>query len=130
MLSNANRTAWTVAALAILALAQGGCATSIADMPLIGVPSDAPARPKDPAAYPAVEDLPAPREDGAMDPTEQAKVAKELIAARDRQAAVAPNGQAAGAPKAGAPKPAAAKPKAHPPSQSSSESSSESKPQQ
>jgi hypothetical protein len=128
MLRNGNRTAWIVTALVMLALSAGGCATSIADMPLVGVPSDAPARPKDPAAYPAVEDLPAAREDGVMDPTEQVKIAKELIAARDRQAAVAPNGQAAAAPKA-----VPAKAKAHPRHDASSEAKpqpSDAKPQQ
>ncbi len=78
-----------MAALVILALCAGGCATSIADMPLIGVPADAPGRPKERSAYPAVHDLPAAREQSAMEPTEQAKIQSELIAARDRQAAVA-----------------------------------------
>jgi hypothetical protein len=95
-----NRRAWTVAALAMLALSAAGCATSIADMPLLGVPADTPARPKEAGAYPAVHDLPADRAQSAMDPTEQTKIEKELIAARDRQAAIAPNEQAAVAPKA------------------------------
>jgi hypothetical protein len=100
MLDSANRRAWTTAALLTLALSVGGCATSIADMPLVGVPADAPARPKEAGTYPAVHDLPADREQSAMDPTEQGKIEKELIAARDRQAAIAPNDQAATAPKA------------------------------
>jgi hypothetical protein len=128
MLRNGNRTAWIVTALVMLALSVGGCATSIAELPLVGVPSDAPARPKDPAAYPAVEDLPAARDNGVMDPTEQAKIAKELITARDRQAVVAPNGQAAADPKAVAPKA-----KAHPPHDASSQAKpqpGEAKPQQ
>ena len=33
-------------ALLISALALGGCSTSIADLPLVGTPTDAPARPK------------------------------------------------------------------------------------
>ena len=89
MSDSGNRRAWTVAALVMLALSLGGCATSIADTPLIGVPSDAPGRPKEVSAYPAVHDLPAPRDQDAMDPTEQAKVEKELMAARDHQAEVA-----------------------------------------
>jgi len=127
-LDSGNRTAWTVAVLVMLALSMGGCATSIADLPLVGVPSDAPARPKDPAAYPAVEDLPAPREQGAMDVAEQAKIAKELIAARDRQATVvAPNHQAAVGPKAVTPKAKAPRPSDSKPGESEQ---SESKPQQ
>jgi hypothetical protein len=89
MLDSEHCRAWTVAALVTLALCVGGCATSIADIPLIGVPADAPGRPKEPSAYPAVHDLPAPREQSAMEPSEQAKIQSELIAARDRQAAVA-----------------------------------------
>jgi hypothetical protein len=85
-LSCANRRGWMSAALLILALPVGGCATSIADIPLVGVPSDAPARPKEAGAYPAIHDLPADREQSAMEPSEQAKIQKELIAARDRQA--------------------------------------------
>ena len=71
----------------LLALAVGGCATSIADLPLVGVPSDAPARPKEVGTYPAVHDLPQDRPEAAMDTAERNKVANELIAARDRQAA-------------------------------------------
>lgn len=74
------------AALAVvLSLSLGGCSTSIADLPF-GASSDAPERPKEVSAYPAVHDLPAPRDEAAMDPVQQAKVEKELIAARDRQA--------------------------------------------
>ena len=104
-LTGANRTGWIAAALLILALPVGGCATSIADIPLVGVPSDAPARPKEAGAYPAIHDLPADREQSVMEPSEQAKLQKELIAARDRQAG------AAGA-TAGSTGPAAKKPSA------------------
>ena len=89
MSDSGNRRAWTAAALVISALALGSCATSIADIPVVGVPADAPARPKEVSAYPAVHDLPAAREQDAMDPTEQAKIEKELVAARDHQAEVA-----------------------------------------
>jgi hypothetical protein len=86
MFRDGSRKAWTVTALMMLALSVGGCATSIADMPLVGLPSDAPARPKEAGAYPAIHDLPAAREQSALEPSEQAKIQKELIAARDRQA--------------------------------------------
>jgi hypothetical protein len=125
MSDSGNRRAWTAAALVMSALALGGCATSIADIPVIGVPADAPGRPKEVSAYPAVHDLPAPREQDAMDPTEQAKIEKELVAARDRQAEVAadkppPAGKsnaAAGKSAAAAKSPtkSAAKSKAHSP---------------
>src|SRR4030081_1284046 len=72
--------------LLLSALALGGCATSIADMPLVGKPAHAPARPKEAGAYLPVHDLPPDREEAAMAPSEQAKVLKELSVARDRQA--------------------------------------------
>src|SRR6266704_6601282 len=75
--------------LLLSALALGGCATSIADMPLVGTPADAPARPKEAGAYLPVHDLPPDREESAMAPAERAKVQSELIAARDRQASAA-----------------------------------------
>jgi hypothetical protein len=125
MSDSGNRRAWTAAALVVSALALGGCATSIADIPLVGVPADAPARPKEVGAYPAVHDLPAAREQDAMDPTEQAKIQKELVAARDHQAAVASDKSppatgksppaAAKSPAAGKSRPA--KSKARPPSE-------------
>ena len=71
------------------ALALGGCATSIAELPLIGTPADAPAGPKDAGAYLPVEDLPPDRSDAAMAPAERAKLKAELVAARERQASVA-----------------------------------------
>jgi hypothetical protein len=72
-------------AVVALSLLLGGCSTSIADLPF-GSSSDTPERAADVSAYPAVHDLPAPRDQAAMDPAEQAKVEKELIAARDHQA--------------------------------------------
>ena len=76
------------AALLLSALALGGCSTSIADMPLVGTPADAPARPKEPGGYLPVHDLPPDRDEAAMAPAEQAKVQADLAAARDHQASV------------------------------------------
>jgi hypothetical protein len=78
---------FAVGALLASALALGGCSTSIADLPALGLPSDAPARPKEATGYLPVHDLPPNREEDAMKPAEQAKIQAELIAARDRQAA-------------------------------------------
>jgi hypothetical protein len=83
----------------LLALAAGGCSTSIADLPLVGVPADAPARSKEVGAYPAVHDLPQDRPATAMDAAERNKVSNELIAARDRQASAAAAEAAAAAAK-------------------------------
>lgn len=78
-------------ALLFLALALGGCSTSIADMP-IGAASDA--RPKEPTAYLPVNELPPAREEAVIPPDERAKIQKELIAARERQASAAAKDQA------------------------------------
>jgi hypothetical protein len=83
---NRNKRALAFASLLSLALALGGCATSIADLPLVGTPADAPARPKEAGAYLPVHDLPPDREEAALPPAERAKIAAELAAARDRQA--------------------------------------------
>lgn len=80
-----------MAALFASALALGGCSTSIADLPAVGLPADAPQRPKEAAGYLPVHDLPPDRDEAAMKPAEQAKLQAELAAARDRQAASAPN---------------------------------------
>jgi hypothetical protein len=78
-----------VAALLASALAVSGCSTSIADLPGVGLPSDAPQRPKEAAGYLPVHDLPPDRDEAAMKPAEQAKLQAELAAARDRQATTA-----------------------------------------
>jgi hypothetical protein len=79
-----------MAALFASALAVGGCSTQIADMPGVGVPTDAPQRPKEAGAYLPVHDLPPDREEEAMKPAELAKIQAELTAARDRQASTGP----------------------------------------
>src|SRR5436305_4004038 len=84
-----RRVRWMAAYAALLALPLGGCATSIADLPLIGTPADVPPRPKEVGPYPAVHDMPQDRPEAAMDAAERNKLSSELIAARDRQAASA-----------------------------------------
>jgi hypothetical protein len=86
-----NRTSKVLlcGALLMTALTLGGCATSIADLPLVGTPADAPGRPKEAGSYLPVEDLPPNRDEAAIAPAEQAKIKSELLAARDRQASAA-----------------------------------------
>ena len=83
-------------ALMMSALALSGCSSSIADLPLVGTPSDAPDRPKEQGAYLPVNDLPPNRDEQVLDPKERAKIQADLIAARDRQAIATPpqNGKA------------------------------------
>ena len=84
-----RKTGALMAALLLSALALGGCSISVADLPLVGTPADAPARPKEAGAYLPVNDLPADRDEAAISPEERAKLLKELAAARDRQATAA-----------------------------------------
>ena len=89
MLVDRKKKVLALGVLLASVLTLGGCATSIADLPLVGTPADAPPRPKEVGAYLPVHDLPPDREEGAMPPAERAKVQAELIAARDRQASAA-----------------------------------------
>ncbi|HWV97348.1 MAG TPA: hypothetical protein VN130_09380 [Xanthobacteraceae bacterium] len=89
------------AGLMLLAVPLAGCSVSVADLPLVGVPEGAPARPKDPGTFPAVHDLPAPRQQAVMDRAEQERLQSELAATRDKQEAAAAAGAAAPAKPAG-----------------------------
>lgn len=75
------------AALLLVALALGGCSTSISEMPIGSTSSDT--RTSDTGAYLPVNALPPERDEAAMNPAERAKVQKELVAARDHQASAA-----------------------------------------
>ena len=83
-----NRTIrlWSFAALFASAFALGGCSSQIADMPSLGLPADAPERPKEAGGYLPVHDLPPDRNEEAIKPAELAKIQSDLTAARDRQA--------------------------------------------
>ncbi len=95
MLVDRKKRVLALGALLASALTLGGCSVSIADLPLVGTPADAPPRPKEAGAYLPVHELPPDRQESAMAPAERAKVEKELIAARDRQAAAAARDAAA-----------------------------------
>lgn len=77
--------AW--AGLLLLGIVLGGCASTIADAPLVGLPANTPARPATPAEYLPVHDVPAPRQETVLDQAQQDKLEKDLLAARDRQTA-------------------------------------------
>ena len=83
------KRAFALGALLASALALGGCSTTIADLPLVGTPADAPARPKEAGAYLPVHDVPPDRNQPELAPAERAKIQAELLAARDRQASAA-----------------------------------------
>jgi len=84
-----KKSALVLGALLLWALALGGCSVSIADLPLVGTPADAPARPKEAGAYLPVHDVPPDRGEPELAPAERAKIEAELVAARDRQVSAA-----------------------------------------
>jgi hypothetical protein len=81
-------TALALAAPLLLSLSLGGCVTASGGSSLMDAHAEAPA-PAKPSPYLPVEDLPPPRDQSAMSRDEQVKLKKELLAARDRQAAAA-----------------------------------------
>lgn len=91
MLWDRANKAMAGAALLLAALSLGACSTSISEIPLAGTPPDAPVHPGDNGVYLPVNDLPPDRDEAAMDPAERAKLKKELLAARERQASVVGN---------------------------------------
>jgi hypothetical protein len=95
MSADRKANALVLAALLASALALGGCSTSIADLPLVGTPADAPERPREPGGYLPVHDLPPDRAEPELPPAERAKIQAELLAARDRQASAAAKDPAA-----------------------------------
>src|ERR1700758_1052679 len=89
-----------VGVLVACASALAGCSTSIADLPIVGTPADAPARPKEPGSYLPVNNLPPDRDESAMDQATRDKIKAELKAAREKQAeAAAANASPANPPK-------------------------------
>jgi hypothetical protein len=82
--------AGTAAVFVLLALVLGGCASTIADLPMVGTPAAAPGRSAQPGEYLPVHDMPNARGEALMAPADQAKLKADLIAARDRQSALLP----------------------------------------
>jgi hypothetical protein len=79
-----------------LAVVLSGCGsisdkfrTSAAQLPAVGLPAGAPERPAEPVPYPAVHDMPAPRNSTPLTLTEQEQLERELVTARDGQQASA-----------------------------------------
>jgi hypothetical protein len=80
-------TALAAATPLLVSLSLGGCATSTGGSSLMDARAEATVPPTT-SLYLPVEDLPPPRDMPVMTPDERSKLQKELIAARDRQAAV------------------------------------------
>jgi hypothetical protein len=83
----AARAAAVVALAAVVATSLSACTSALSDLPASvgGLPAGAPERPVTPVAYPAVHDMPPPRDDTVLTTAEQKKAQQDLLAARDRQ---------------------------------------------
>jgi hypothetical protein len=99
-----------------MAIGLGGCgsvsekmAGPMSTLPGIGMRAEAPERPPEVRAYPAVHDMPPPRTTATLDGPAQQQMEKELVEARDRQKkAVDPTASAPA--RKPAPRPAASPP--------------------
>jgi len=77
-----------VSALALLAAgAVCGCTSTMSSLPLVGEPDKLPPRTDTPVSYPAVHDMPAPRDTKPMTDADRKKLEDELVAARNKQEA-------------------------------------------
>ena len=88
MSKDGKTSSLAAAALLLSGLSLGGCATSTAGSPPMDARAEV-AAPSNASAYLPLEDRPPEREKRAMTPDERSKLQKELVAARDRQAAAA-----------------------------------------
>jgi len=73
---------------AAIALTLAACSSTLfSEVPTSGggLPAGTPERPSSPAAYPAVHDMPPPRNDTVLTDAEQKKIQSDLNAARDQQ---------------------------------------------
>jgi hypothetical protein len=84
-----DKRGFAVGALLTAALALSGCSSSLVDLAGANTTSDAVTHPREPDAYLPVHDLPPDRDEAVIPPDQRAKIEKELIAARDRQASAA-----------------------------------------
>ena len=84
------RRVFAAGMLLAAALAPAGCASNIGDrMPAAigGLPENAPQRPQNPAAFPAVHDRPPQRSSTILSGAEQKRLEDELAAERGKAAA-------------------------------------------
>jgi hypothetical protein len=72
-------------AFLFLAGIMGGCTSTLARLPGIGEPEAVPPAPETSAAYPAVHDMPPPRETKPISAEARKELAEELTAVRDQQ---------------------------------------------
>jgi len=78
---------------ALAAASLGACASTVSDaipQPLGGLSAEAPARPAEPAAFPAVHDMPPARDGRILTEAEIKKAQEELAALRQRRSGRTP----------------------------------------
>ena len=70
----------------VLAAALAGCSSVVDNIPHAagGLPEGTPARPASPVAYPAVHDMPPPRQEGALSEAESKRLREDLKNTRAR----------------------------------------------
>ena len=94
-----------VAAACLLTATLAGCSSVVDNVPqsMGGLPEGAPARPAAQAAYPAVHDMPPPRQEGALNEAQSKRLREDLKNTRNRVSAPIPSPDATGstAPAAG-----------------------------
>ena len=83
-----------VSVIVVLAFALSGC-SFVADVPLVGVPATAPARPDGPSTFLPVHDVPPPRQEEVLNVTDQQRIYNELNTAREKGKATAASDAAA-----------------------------------
>ena len=83
---------WRLIVPVIAAVGLAGCGSisekfrdTAAALPGVGLPADAPERTAQPVAFPAVHDIPPPRNSVTLTNTEQDQMERELVKARDDQ---------------------------------------------
>ena len=83
---------WRLLVPIIAAVGLAGCSSisekfrdTAAALPGVGLPADAPERTGRPVAFPAVHDVPPPRNSVTLTNTEQDQMERELVTARDEQ---------------------------------------------
>ena len=100
LLRHFGKRFWIGAAALAVSQLLGACAAHVADMPVVGLPANTPARPAVAPAYLPVNDTPPPRADTPLTPEQRAQLARELTAARDRQEGVKAKASKASNPRA------------------------------
>ncbi len=88
VLRHYGKRVWMGAAMLALGQMLGGCASHVADMPVVGLPANTPERPAVAPDYLPVNDTLPPRTDTPLTAEQRAQLTRELTAARDRQEGV------------------------------------------